>query len=69
MRKRKRSRVLIGDFKKGSPAVGIGAAFNSQDTGTSRWQLRIEGYTNCAFIRKRAVATACDAVDGSSTGT
>jgi hypothetical protein len=36
------------------PAVGIPAAANSQDFGTSRWQLMMEHYTNFPRVRKGA---------------
>jgi len=35
-----------------APAVGTEAAVKSQDFGTSRWQLRIERYTNFPGNRK-----------------
>jgi hypothetical protein len=38
------------------PPWALALPLNPQDIGTSRWQLRIEGYTNWSFIRKRAVA-------------
>jgi hypothetical protein len=36
------------------PAAGTRAAFNSQDFGTSHWQLMIDGYTSFTRIQKGA---------------
>jgi hypothetical protein len=38
------------------PAAGTRAVFNSQDFGTSCWQLRIEGYINFSQLRKSVMA-------------
>jgi hypothetical protein len=40
------------------PAAGTRAAFNSQDFGTSHWQLVIDGYTSFTRLQKGAVPAA-----------
>jgi hypothetical protein len=44
--------VPVQGYEMCRPAAGTRAAFNSQDFGTSHWQLMIDGYTSFTRLQK-----------------
>jgi len=46
--------VPVQGYEVCRPAAGTRAAFNSQDFGTSHWQLMIDGYTSFTRLQKGA---------------
>jgi hypothetical protein len=44
--------VPVQGYEVCRPAAGTRAAFNSQDFGTSHWQLMIDGYTSFTRLQK-----------------
>jgi len=46
--------VPVQGYEVCRPAAGTRTAFNSQDFGTSHWQLMIDGYTSFTRLQKGA---------------